>query len=57
MRWGNEMGENPSAPLIENTILCVHSKMLAVNICFQAEDIMAMETLLLRPKIDNKKER
>ena len=41
------MGENTSAPLIENTILCVHSKKLDVNICFQAEDIMGMETLLL----------
>ena len=54
MRWGNaDGGKNPSAPLIENTILCVHSKKLDANSCFQAEDIMGIETLLLRPKIDN----
>ena len=34
------MGENPSAPLTENTLLRAHSQNLDVNICFQAEDIM-----------------
>ena len=38
MRWGNEMGANPFAPLIENTFLRAHSEKLDVNICFQAED-------------------
>ena len=47
MRRGNEMGDNPSTPLIENTFLRAHSETFDVNICFQAEDIMAMETLLL----------
>ena len=46
MRWGNEVGENPSAPLTENTFLRAQSENLDVNICFQAEDIMGMETLL-----------
>ena len=48
MRWRNEMGENPSAPFTETTFLRAHSENLDVNICFQAEDIMGMETSQLQ---------
>ena len=41
------MGDNPSTPLIENTFLRAHSETFDVNICFRAEDIRGMETLLL----------